>query len=195
MNPFRAPWILALAVTGCVALFGWDIHAPGLVSNTFYQKVEPAPRRVALYLPDSLAGYVSKNRGGRLADPQTYHVGEALAPILVEAFQQAFEEFIFLEVEPAPDVLAQYGIPYLAVVEVAGFKNRVDLKGQAVSLTLKTRLFDTRLNPLAEFESRGVSDAKKVFAKKGGPEVNLNSAVENSALSLVQYLQDWMAGP
>ena len=181
---------LALAGSGCAALFGWDIHAPGILSEKFVRDVAPSHQRIALYLDPAVSTYISQNRGSRTADPQTYHVGESFAPMLVEAFQNGFDEFIFLEVEPNPDVMKQYGIPYLAAVRVKEFSNRVTWKGQALALVTETTVLDPSLQLVARFESEGVSDSQKVFAKKGGPEVNLNAALENNAAAIVHYLQD-----
>ncbi len=192
-NPAPSGYLLMGLVffsAGCTTLFGWDIHAPGLLSQYGVQNISPAKERLALYLSPEVLSYESKNKGGKMADPQTYHVGEAYGPMLVEAFQQGFEEFILMETEPTPAILKQYGIPHVAVVRIKDFGNRVTLKGQAVSLVTETILLDQDLNPLARFESTGTSDAKKVFAKKGGPEVNLNAAIEHNVLAIVQVLQD-----
>ena len=186
-------WPAALIMLcGCAALFGWNIHAPGMLSNQFYQNVSPAPQRIALYLPLETTGYRSLNRGGRFADPQTYFIGEALGPMALEAFQQGFEEFIFLETEPDAALMARYGIAYAAVLHIQNFRNRVTLKGQALELETETRVYDQALRPAGIFKSTGTSDAKKVFAKKGGPEVNLNAAIENNLTVVVQSLQDWL---
>lgn len=188
-------WILlcsAAVISGCATLFGWDIHAPGILSPQFSREIVELDRRVALYLPPQLYTYRSTDRGGRFADPQTYHVGEAYAPMVVEAFQSAFREFIFIDTEPTPEILKQYGIPYLAVVGIKDFGNRVTLKGQALGLTTETVVYDQELNPVLHFESSGSSDQQKVFAKKGGPQVNLNAALERNIIALLQYLQDSM---
>ncbi len=177
-------------IAGCATLFGWNIHAPGILSAQFAQEVPELDQRVALYLPPQLLSYKSTNRGGRFADPQTYYVGESYAPMLIEGFQAAFKEFVLVEVEPTPDILRQYGIPYLVVVGIKDFGNRVTMKGQAVALMTEAVVYDTNLNVLAHFESSGVSDAQKVFAKKGGPEVNLNAALERNIIAVLQYVQD-----
>src|SRR3989338_3616206 len=91
--------ILMLIQTGCASIFGWDIHAPGLLSHDFYEQVKPLDERLALHLPAETVHYVSQDRGGKTADPQTYHVGEAFGPMLIEAFQGAFSEFVSLEAE------------------------------------------------------------------------------------------------
>ena len=175
---------------GCASIFGWDIHAPGILSENFSQTVHSAHERIALYLPSNFLEYTSDDRGGRTADPQTYHVGEALGPMLLEAFQTGFDEFIFLETEPTSAILKQYGIQYLVLVTVKEFKNQVTWGSHAVSLTTETVVLDPGLNRLGRFEATGTSDAKKVFAKKGGPQVNLNAAIENNVLAIIQYLQD-----
>ena len=180
----------AAAGTGCAAIFGWDIHAPGILSEDFATTVAPVTARLALYIPKDSLAYTSKDRGAKTADPQTYHVGEAFGPMLVEGFQDGFEEFIFLETQPDALMLKQYGIPYLVSVRIKEFKNRVTWRGQAVQLTTETAVFDSGLHVLARFESQGSSDTEKVFAKKGGPEVNLNAAIESNVLAVVQYLQD-----
>lgn len=182
---------LALSFIGCARLFGWDIHAPGVLSNHFAQTVQAAEERIALYLEPGLLGYQSKDRGGKTADPQTYHIGEALGPMLVEAFQTSFQEFIFLEKEPTPQILKRYGIPRVAVVRIKEFKNRVTWQGQEVTLETETAVFDSDLGPLGRFESVGTSGARKVFAKRGGPQVNLNAAIEANVLAIVQNLQGW----
>jgi len=175
---------------GCASIFGWDIHAPGILSENFSQTVPPIHERIALYLPADLLEYKSYDRGGRTADPQTYHVGEAFGPMLVEAFQTGFDEFIFLETEPTSVILKQYGVQHLVLVRIKEFKNRVTWGSHAVGLTTETVVLDSSLNPLGRFEATGTSDAKKVFAKKGGPQVNLNAAIENNVLAIMQYLQD-----
>ena len=181
---------LTLSVTGCASIFGWDIHAPGILSDGFSKAVPPLSTRIALYLSPELLTYESKDRGGKTADPQIYHVGEALGPMLVEGFQDGFEEFIFMETEPTSQILKQYGIPYFVTVRIKNFKNHVTWHGQAVALSTETVVFNSNLKPVARFESQGTSDARKVFAKKGGPQVNLNAAIENNVLAIVQYLQD-----
>lgn len=183
---------LVLIQPGCASIFGWNIHAPGILSEDFSRKVEPVSKRVALYLPKDLLEYQSKDRGGRTADPQTYHVGEALGPMLLEAFQESFDEFVFLEAEPNENVLKRYGIPYLVIIRIKNFDNRVTWGTHAVQLTTETVVLDSNLKPLGHFEATGISDAEKVFAKKGGPEVNLNAAIENNILAIIQYLQDSM---
>lgn len=184
-------FLLLFLHTGCATIFGWKIHAPGLLSSGFEQKIKPVNERIALYLPPETLNYESRDRGGRLADPQTYYVGEALGPMFLEGFQAAFNELIFLETEPTPKIMARYAIPRLAMVRVKDFKNRVTLRGQGVMLVTETVVLDPDLKPLARFEARGASDARKVFAKRGGPEVNLNAAIENNVLAVVQQLQDW----
>ncbi len=160
------------------------------MSANFEQRVGPVHERIALYLDPAIYGYESKDRGGATADPQTFYIGEAYAPMVVEGFQQAFDEFIFMEAEPTPEILKQYAIPYLVVVRAKGFKNRVTWKGQGVMFTTETVVLGPDLNEIDRFESKGSSDVEKIFAKKGGPEVNLNAALENNVTALVQYIQD-----
>ena len=185
-----AVFLLIIFASGCASLFGWDIHAPGILSAAFLEKINPVHGRIALYLDPHVWNYESKDRGSKTADPQTYHIGEAFAPMIVEAFQQAFDEFIFMEGEPDQNILKRYAIPYLAVVRVEAFENKVTWKGQAVSLTTATVVFDSGMQELGRFRAKGTSEAEKIFAKKGGPQVNLNAAVENNALAIVQHLQD-----
>jgi hypothetical protein len=180
----------ALFLSGCARLFGWDIHAPGLLSEGFAGAVPPAHERVALYLPPEVLKFESRARGSRWADPQTYHVGEAYGPMLVEAFQQAFDEFILMETEPRAPMLKRYGILFLVTVRIKNFRNRVTLRGQVLELVTEAAVLDQDLRLLARFDATGTSDTRKVFAKKGGPEVNLNAALEANILALVQYLQD-----
>ncbi len=183
---------ILLVFTGCARLFGWDIHAPGLLSNSFIQQVQTSPQRVALFVPPSFYSYTSTDKGSRWSDPQTYHVGEAMAPMILEAFQASFEEFVFMETIPREDILKRYMIPYLAVVQIKQFNNTMDMKGQKLSVITDILVFDQDLNPVTRFESVGVSDSKKVFAKKGGPEVNLNAAIEKNIFGMVTTLQDFL---
>lgn len=182
--------LLLGGLSGCAMLFGWDIHAPGILSAEFLRQVQPEPFRVGLYLPEDFKHLESREKGGRFADPQTYHLGEAFYPMLLEAFQQAFSEFVFFEVEPTPAMMRRYDISHLAVVRIKDFGNRVTLSGQALVLTTEVAVWDSALNWVSQFECRGVSDSKRVFAKKGGPEVNLNAAIEQNLLAMVRYLQD-----
>ncbi len=182
--------ILAFVCSGCATLFGWDIHAPAVLSQRFYERVQPAPQRIALYLDPSLPELISKNKGGRFADPQTYHIGEAYVPILIEGFQRGFGEFILIEDEPTQEMLVRYAIPYLIYIRPKAFENDVTMKGQTVSFETETLAFDTHLALLDRFRTSGKSDSKKVFAKRGGPQVNFNAALENNTESIVLYIQD-----
>ncbi|MBI4388100.1 MAG: hypothetical protein HY582_03570 [Candidatus Omnitrophica bacterium] len=184
--------IATFLFSGCTTIFGWGIHAPGVLSNRYYEQVKPAPQRMGLYLPDELIQFESKERGGRLADPQRYFIGESFVPMAIEGFQRAFEEFVLMEAKPASDILTRHQIPYLVTIKPESFKNRVTLKGQAVELKTRVTIFDSELHLVREFQATGSSDAQKVFAKKGGPEVNLNAAIENNITSTVQFVQDFL---
>jgi hypothetical protein len=190
LGHFLRIMMCAVSLSGCATLFGWDIHAPAVLSQRFYENVEPTPQRVALYLDPSLFGMISKNKGGRFADPQTYHIGEAYVPIVIEGFQRGFDEFILIEEEPTQGILAQYAIPYLVYVRPKAFENDVSLKGQVVAFETETLVFDKDLTLLDRFRTSGKSDSKKVFAKKGGPQVNFNAALENNTESVILYIQD-----
>lgn len=183
---------ILLPFAGCTTLYGWDIHSPGLLSSDFSQDIPQERARLALYIPPGMKSYLSKDKGTRWSDPQTYHIGEAFVPMLVEAFQQGFDEFILMETVPTIAILQQYGIEHLAVVEIKGFENRKDMKGQGLDIFSETTLFDRSLKLKARYETMGSSDARRVFAKKGGPEINLNAAIESNLRSVVLYLQDWV---
>jgi hypothetical protein len=184
--------VFALMLAGCATIFGWDIHAPGVLSNNFFQKVSPVRERIALWMDPALMAVVSKNRGGKTADPQTYHIGEAFAPMLIEAFQSGFEEFVLMEAAPSPEIMKQYGIRWLVNVRIREFENDVTWKGQTLRLKIESVVLDPDLKEAARFESAGSSEAEKVFSKKGGPEVHLNVTLENTAEALILHLQDLM---
>lgn len=184
--------IIIFLLTGCASIFGWDIHAPGIVSENFIHSVKSFPARIALYFPRELLSYVSEDRGGKTADPQTYHVGEAYGPMLLEAFQHGFDEFIFLEIQPSRNLVMQYAIPYTAVVRITGFKNEVSWSGQKISIETETVILNSELNAIEKFRSSGSSDVKRVFSKKGGPQVNLNLAIENNIMSIIEHIQDFL---
>lgn len=179
-----------LTFSGCATLFGWDIHAPAVLSQRFYSRVQTQNQRLAVYVDPSLTGLISKNKGGRFADPQTYHIGEAYIPILIEGFQQGFSEFILIENEPSQEILSRYGVPYLVYVRPRAFLNDVTLKGQAVSFETETLVFDRDFNLMDRFQNTGSSDARRVFAKKGGPQINLNASLENNVETMILHIQD-----
>lgn len=188
-------WILAvlcLSLAGCATLFGWNIHASGVLSEDFYAQIEPVSARVAVYLPSSFLTYESRNRGGRFADPQTYYVGESMTPMAVEAFGRAFEEFVFIEAEPTDQILKRYEIDFLVFLQIKSLQNHVTLKGQALEIITDVQVVDSEGELLTRAEARGSSEAQKIFAKKGGPEVNLNAAIENNLRVTVQLLQDFV---
>lgn len=183
--------VLCLIVfSGCATLFGWDIRAPAVLSQEFLREVSPMPQRVALYIDPSIPGLISKEKGGRFADPQTYHIGDAYIPMLIEGFQQGFTEFVLLESEPSQEVLTRFAIPYLIYVRPKRFANDVTLKGQVLVFDTEALVFDPSLKLLDRFRAEGKSDAKKVFAKKGGPQVNFNAALENNIRAIVLHAQD-----
>lgn len=181
---------MSLAGSGCASIWGWDIHAPGILSPQFSREIKPIDARAALFIPESVYNYRSTDRGGRFADPQTFHIGEAYVPMMVEGFQAAFSEFILIDTEPTPEIMKQYGIEWLAAVGIKSFTNRVTLKGQTVGLKTEAVLYDRDLRAVHHFESQGSSDQRDVFAKKGGPQVNLNAALERNVIAVVQHLQD-----
>jgi hypothetical protein len=90
-------------------------------------------------------------------------------------------------------MMKRYEIPYLVTVRITDFQNDVTWKGQKVALQTETVVRNRNLEVLERFESWGASDALKVFAKKGGPEVNLNAAIENNVRAIVEHLQDSLA--
>ncbi|MBN1493344.1 MAG: hypothetical protein JW938_04285 [Candidatus Omnitrophica bacterium] len=179
-------------LSGCATLFGWNIHAPGILSDKFYEDIHTVPARMALYIPPHLTQFTSQDRGGTLADPQTYYIGESFAPMLLESFQQGFSEFVFMEVDPSADVLKQYDIPNIVVVDIREFHNKVTLKGQAESVVTEVWIMNNDLQVVRHLEVIETSDAQKVFAKKGGPEVNMNAAIEQNVRLTVAYLQDFL---
>ena len=176
--------------SGCMTLFGWKIHAPGILSNAFFQSVEVQKTRLALYIPEDLHTKISTDKGTFFSDPQVYAIGEAFVPMLIEAFNYSFSEFILFEIPPTSTLLHTYGIHQLAIVEITGFRNRKSLKGQGLDLHTQTTLLDKNMQPLYQFKTRGTSEAPDVFAKKGGPEVNLNASIESALQSIVQTIQD-----
>ena len=182
--------LIFAASVGCASLFGWKIHAPGMLSGNFEQRIQPAHARLALYLEPQVFKYVSTARGGVTADPTTFYIGESYAPMILEGFQQAFDEFVYMEARPTPELLKHYGIPYLAVVRLTGFENDMTWKGQGVRLASQTVILDSDFHEVDRFESTGSSDVEKVFSKKGGPEVNLNAALEHNVTAIIQYIQD-----
>ena len=190
LRKYQATFIFLLFFAGCARLFGWDIHAPGILSENYARLIRPVDERIALYLPPEVLNFESKDKGSWSADPQTYHVGEAFGPMLVEGFQTGFSEFIFLETPPAPEILERYGIHRLALVRIRDFGNRVTWKGQALTFATEVVVFDSAMKEIDRFEAKGTSASEKIFAKKGGPEVNLNAALENNVRAVIQHLQD-----
>ncbi|OGW82430.1 MAG: hypothetical protein A2Z83_03760 [Omnitrophica bacterium GWA2_52_8] len=179
-------------MAGCAAIYGWNIHAPGLMSGEFARDIPPYAARVGLYIPEDQSAFISKDKGTRMSDPQTYYVGESFVPMLVEAFQTGFEEFVLFETVPIPAMMTQYGVDYLAVVKITGFRNRKKYREQGLDVQTETTVFKPDLHLLARYETTGASDAPGTFAKRGGPEVNLNHAIESNLRSVVIYLQDLM---
>ena len=184
-------WLLMLgSLFGCTAIYGWNIHAPGILSGEFARDIPQSPHRVALYVPEGQKEFVSKDKGTRLSDPQTYYVGEAFVPMLAEAFRSSFSEFVMMEAIPTPAIMKQYGIEMLAVSEIKDFKNRKTLSAQGLDLYTETSLFSPNLKMIRRFEARGTSEAPGTFSKKGGLEVNLNAAIEGNLREVIAQVQD-----
>lgn len=175
---------------GCAAIYGWNIHAPGLLSEEFARDIPQVPHRVALYIPEGQKEFISKDKGTRWSDPQTYYVGEAFVPMLIESFQSGFTEFVLMEAVPTPEIMRQYGVEALAVAEITGFKNRKTLPAQGLDVYTETAVFNRDLKLLRRFQARGTSEARGTFAKKGGLEVNLNAAIEGNLRETVLQVQD-----
>jgi len=184
-------WFLLLgSLLGCTAIYGWNIHAPGILSSEFARDVPQAQHRVALYVPAGQKEYLSKDKGTRLSDPQIYYIGEAYVPMLIESFQSGFSELILMEAVPTPAMMQQYGIEALVVSEIKDFKNRKALSAQGLDLYTETTVFNSNLKLMRRFETRGTSEAPGTFAKKGGLEVNLNAAIEGALRETVSQVQD-----
>ena len=97
-----------------------------------------------------------------------------------------------MEAEPTAEIMRQYGIRWLVNVRIKDFYNDVTWKGQTLRLKTESVVLNSDLKEMARFESAGSSQAEKVFAKKGGPQVHLNATLENTAEALILHLQDWM---
>ena len=179
-----------LIAVGCTAIYGWNIHAPGILSNEFARDIPQTSHRVALYVPEGQKEFISKDKGTRFSDPQAYYVGEAFVPMLAEAFQSSFSEFVLMEALPTPAMMKQYGIETLVVSEIKDFKNRKTLSAQGLDLYTETSLFNSDLKMIRRFEARGTSEAPGTFAKKGGLEVNLNAAIEGNLREVIAQVQD-----
>lgn len=190
-EPFSAFCMIVL-FAGCTSIYGWNIHAPGILSAEFAQDIPQISKRVALYIPEGQKEFVSKDKGTRLSDPQAYYVGEAFVPMLIESFQSGFTEFVLMEALPTPDMLRQYGIEVLAVCEIKDFKNRKTMKSQGLDLYTETSLFNSDLKLVRRFEARGTSEAPGTFAKKGGLEVNLNAAIEGNLREVISQAQEYL---
>lgn len=175
---------------GCVALYGWNIHAPGLLSAEFERDIPTVSKRVALYVPEGQKEFISTDKGTRWSDPQTYYIGEAFVPMLIESFQSGFSEFILMEAIPTPAIMDQYAIDVLVVSEVRDFRNRKALPAQGLDLYTEVVVFNRDLKLMRRFEARGTSEARGTFAKKGGLEVNLNAALEGNLRETVLQVQD-----
>lgn len=184
-------WSLVIGLlSGCTAIYGWNIHAPGILSAEFAQDIPQVSKRVALYVPEGQKDYFSTDKGTRFSDPQKYFVGEAFVPMLIESFQSGFSEFILMEAVPTPDIMQQYAIDVLVVTEIKDFKNRKSLPAQGLDLYTETTVFNRDLKLIRRFETRGTSEARGTFAKKGGLEVNLNAAIEGNLREVVLQTQE-----
>ncbi len=183
-------FIMSVLLSGCAAIYGWNIHAPGILSAEFSQDILQSPHRVALYIPEGQKEFMSTDKGTRLSDPQTYYVGESFVPMLIESFQSGFTEFMLMEALPNLDIMRQYGVEILAVCEIKDFKNRKTMKSQGLDLYTETTLFDPNLKMVRRFEARGTSEAPGTFAKKGGLEVNLNAAIEGNLREVISQTQE-----
>lgn len=181
---------LPVIFCSCVAIYGWNIHAPGLLSDEFARDIPQVSKRVALYIPEGQKEFISKDKGTRWSDPQTYYVGEAFVPMLIESFQSGFTEFVLMEALPNPDIMNQYAIDAVVVSEIRDFKNRKTLPAQGLDLYTETTVFNRDLKLIRRFEARGTSEAKGTFAKKGGLEVNLNAAIEGNLRETVLQVQE-----
>ncbi|HRK61432.1 MAG TPA: hypothetical protein PLY88_02645 [Candidatus Omnitrophota bacterium] len=181
---------LPFVLCSCVAIYGWNIHAPGLLSDEFARDIPQVSKRVALYIPEGQKEFISKDKGTRWSDPQTYYIGEAFVPMLIESFQSGFTEFVLLEALPNPEIMSQYAIDAVVVSEIKDFKNRKTLPAQGLDVYTETAVFNRDLKLIRRFETRGTSEAKGTFAKKGGLEVNLNAAIEGSLRETVLQVQD-----
>ncbi len=184
-------WILlGVLSSGCAAIYGWNIHAPGLLSIEFARDLPQTKHRVALFIPEGQKEFISKDKGTRWSDPQTYYVGEAFVPMLIESCQSGFSEFILMEAVPTPDMMRQYGIEALVVTEIKDFKNRKAFSSQGLDIYTETSVFNSDLKMIRRFETRGTSEAPGTFAKKGGLEVNLNAAIEGALRETVAQIQE-----
>ncbi len=184
-------WILVCCLqAGCTAIYGWNIHAPGLLSDEFARDIPQVSKRVALYIPEGQKEFISKDKGTFWSDPQTYYIGEAFVPMLIESFQSGFTEFVLMEALPNPDIMNQYAIDAVVVSEIKDFSNRKTLPAQGLDIYTDTTIFNRELKLIRRFETRGTSEAKGTFAKKGGLEVNLNAAIEGNLRETVLQVQD-----
>lgn len=162
---------------------GVPIFAPARMSANYYETITPFPERMALYIDEDLALY----RHERVNAP-TYEVGHSLAPMLIEAFQHSFNEFVFLEVEPNASIASRYDITYTVWVKLKEFESFLRSKETQTCLVLTMEVYDADFKKLATFESEGShSHTRGIGAKKLGE--NMGESFENAITPLIESFQ------
>lgn len=151
-------WMLGIGVLGLLFSGCHTIRPVATADTSYLEKTPHSSKKILLVLDEDYRSYVSHDRGNSMADPQAYHVGEALGPLTTAFFTKAYPHADIAEKLPAA---AHYGEwDFVICPRVESFSNDLgswSLK-QSIAVGLSADIFDSQLNDYGRVSGAGWSN-------------------------------------
>lgn len=177
-------WIfLVFTLTGCHTIR--PVNTP---QTTILHEVPSLQQSVRLILDQEYRGFISKDRGNPLADPQKYMVGEALAPLTKAYFEQAASQLATYEtLEEARQSSGQTPQAIYVQPKVVQFDNTMRLTEQRIDVKLAADIYDGQLKLIRTVQAQGMAQGE-IF----GNSVNntVSTALQLALSNLIREIKE-----
>ena len=159
------------------------------VTDEYFQSVSKQPYSAGLVMDSGYRNYKSKDRGNAVADPQTYYIGEALVPLTLSYFGQAFEQVEVYEEFPDKANLAKED--FFIRPEIRLFDNEITLGEQEILLTLGAEIYDRNLRKISEVEAKARHQGRLgFFSSTKDSRGIVNIAMQKCLQKLLSLIKD-----
>ena len=169
-----------------IGLAGCHTIRPGATpTNALISDVPSLDRNVALIMDADYTGFISKDRGNPLADPQKFMIGAALGPLTEAYFGKAART---LKTYPTMDQAKVEGGADLYVhPRVSSFDNTLRLGGQRVDIVLASDIYDKDLKLIQTVEGRSMGTGETSTKSANN---TVSTALQMALIDLIKNIQD-----
>lgn len=178
----RFACLLAASTLGC-----YTFHPSLEVHEQTIQNVCQSASAVVLIISPSYKGYTSLDRGHRLADPQIYRIGEALAPLTEEYFRHSFSDVLVIEDSELTAKSAEGR--FIIFPQVSAFENTLTMfpTTQTLEIWLSAEIATDAATTIGRAEGHGSSTHRVHFIKDDESRISglLSEVIQHALAGLV----------